>query len=99
MKPSSIHIVARITARPDKVVELRAVLETLLGPTRQEAGCLRYYLLRNQQNPTDFTFVEEWADAAAIDQHMQSTHIQKAFAQASGLLAARPDVQRYEWIG
>lgn len=99
MSQSSIHIVARITAKPDRVAELRAVLEALLTPTRQEAGCRRYILLQNQQEPTDFTFVEEWVDAAAIDSHMKSAHLQQAFAQAAGLLAAPPDVQRYTVIG
>jgi len=55
--------------------------------------------LQNQQDPTDFTFVEEWADDAAIDQHLRSAHLQRAFAQAAGLLAGQPDIQRYELIG
>ncbi|CDI01791.1 putative Antibiotic biosynthesis monooxygenase [Candidatus Competibacter denitrificans Run_A_D11] len=99
MNQTSVHIVARVTAKPDRVAELRAVLETLLTPTRQEAGCRRYILLQNQQEPTGFTFVEEWVDAAAIDNHMKSAHLQQAFAQAAGLLAARPDIQRYDLIG
>ncbi|MBL8251492.1 MAG: antibiotic biosynthesis monooxygenase [Candidatus Competibacter sp.] len=99
MTRPTIHIVARITAKPDAVAALRAVLEALLAPTRQEAGCRRYVLLQNQREPTDFTFVEEWADADAIDQHMRSAHLQKALAQAAGLLATQPDIQRYELIG
>lgn len=99
MTPSTVHIVARITAKSDAVTQLRAVLEALLTPTRQEAGCHRYLLLQNQQDPTDFTFVEEWADDAAIDQHLRSAHLQRAFAQAAGLLAGQPDIQRYELIG
>ena len=99
MSQTSVHIVARVTAKPDCVAELRVVLETLLTPTRQEAGCRRYILLQNQQEPTDFTFVEEWADAAAINSHMKSAHLQQAFAQAAGLLAVPPDVQRSTLIG
>ena len=99
MSNSSIHLVARIVAKPDSVAALRTLLETLLAPTRQEAGCRRYILLQNQQEPTGFTFVEEWVDAAAIDNHMKSAHLQQAFAQAAGLLAARPDIQRYDLIG
>lgn len=99
MTQSTIHIVARITAKPEAVTELRSVLEALLTPTRQEAGCRRYQLLQNQQDPTDFTFVEEWADDSAIDQHLRSAHLQRAFAQAAGLLGAQPDIQRYTLIG
>ena len=99
MSNSSIHLVARIVAKPDSVAALRTLLETLLAPTRQEAGCRRYILLQNQQEPTDFTFVEEWADEAAINSHMKSAHLRQTFAQAAELLAVTPDVQRYKLIG
>ena len=99
MSDSAIHIVARLIAKPDAIAELRAVLETLLAPTRQEAGCRQYLLLQNREHPTDFTVVEQWADATAIDRHLQSAHVQQALAQAAALLAAPPDIQRYELIG
>lgn len=99
MSQSTIHIVARIVAKPDAVTRLQAALEALLEPTRQEAGCHRYMLLQNRQDPTDFTFVEEWASDDAIDAHMQTSHIRGAFAQAQGLLAAEPDIRRYELVG
>jgi quinol monooxygenase YgiN len=99
MTPSSIHIVARVTAKPDAVKALQTVLETLLTPTRQEPGCRRYVLMQNQENPTDFTFVEEWADEDAINSHMKSAHLKEAFTKAAGLLAAPPDIQRYTLIG
>lgn len=81
------------------MAQLRVVLEKLLEPTRQEAGCHRYTLFQNRQDPTDFTFVEEWGSAAAIDAHMQTSHIQAAFAQAQGLLAAEPDIRQYGVVG
>ena len=98
MSQSTIHVVARIVAKPEAVTQLQAVLAALLEPTRQEAGCHRYTLLQNRQDPTDFTFVEEWASGAAIDAHMQTSHIQGAFAQAQGLLAAEPDIRQYELV-
>lgn len=99
MSQSTLHIVARITAKPDKVNELQVVLAALLEPTRQEVGCQRYTLLQNRQDPADFTFVEEWASDDAIDAHMQTSHVQAALAQAQGLLAAEPDIRRYELVG
>jgi quinol monooxygenase YgiN len=99
MSQSTIHVVARITAKPDAVPRLQAVLAALLEPTRQESGCHRYTLLQNRQDPTDFTFVEEWAGVAAIDAHLQTSHIQAAFARVEGLLAAEPDIRQYEVVG
>lgn len=96
---STIHVIARITARPDTVADVRALLRDLLEPTRQEPGCLRYTLLHNPNDPTAFTFVEEWADAAALDAHFATAHVQTALAVAPPLLAAAPDIRQYTVIG
>ncbi len=95
----TVHVVARITARPDTVTELRALLLTLLEPTRRESGCLRYILLHHSADSTDFTFVEEWANAAALEAHLAAPQVQTALAQAPPLLAATPDIRRYTGIG
>ena len=91
----TIHIVARFIARPECVGELRTLLLGLLAPTRREAGCLRYELLANTADPTDFTFVEEWADDAAINAHLETAHLKAAVVQSQPLLAAALDVRRY----
>lgn len=59
MTNQTIHVVACFIALPNKVEELKAVLLELIEPTRQEVGAIKYELLQNQYDPTDFTFVEE----------------------------------------
>lgn len=78
MPENTVRVVARVTARPDKVDDLRAVLSGLIEPTRKEPGCIHYELLQNNADPTDFTFVEEWESDAALDAHLASAHIQNA---------------------
>jgi quinol monooxygenase YgiN len=95
MSSPAVHVIARLTARFDTVARLQIILAGLLEPTRREAGCHRYTLLHNLADPTDFTFVEEWADAAALDAHLQTPHLQTALAQAVSLLATDPDIRRY----
>jgi quinol monooxygenase YgiN len=94
----TVRVVARIVALPDKVEELKAVLRELIEPTRQEAGCLQYELLQNPSDPTDFTFVETWKSDEDLDIHLASVHIQRAFEQVEGLLAALPDIRRYRLV-
>lgn len=91
----TVHIVARFIARPECVDQLRTLLLGLLAPTRRETGCLRYDLLHNTAEPTDFTFVEEWADEATLAAHLQTAHLQAAVAQSQALLAAPLEVRRY----
>ncbi|HPF60302.1 MAG TPA: putative quinol monooxygenase [Candidatus Competibacteraceae bacterium] len=95
----SVHVVARLTARPETVAALHTLLLSLLEPTRHESGCLRYELLQNAADPADFTFIEEWADEAALDAHFTTPHLQAVLAQAPSLLAVEPDIRRYAMIG
>ncbi len=91
----SIRIIARFTARPDSIDALRTLLLGMLEPTRKEAGCVSYELLNNSADPTDFTFVEEWASQAAIDAHMKTPHLQAVVADSAPLLASPLDVRFY----
>lgn len=91
----SIRIIARFTARPDSIDALRTLLLGMLEPTRKEVGCVSYELLNNSADPTDFTFVEEWASQAAIDAHMKTPHLQAVVADSAPLLASPLDVRFY----
>ena len=95
MTNQTIRVVARVIALPDKVEALKAVLLELIEPTRQETGVITYELLQNQQDPTDFTFVEEWTSNEALNIHLDSPHLQTAAAKLEGLVAAAPDIRRY----
>jgi quinol monooxygenase YgiN len=95
----SLRVIATLTALPGKEEELRETLAALLQPTREEDGCLGYELLENKEDPTEFRFVEEWTDDAALDEHFGTPHIQAAIAAFEGLLAADLDVRKYRLVG
>ena len=98
MTTKTIRVVARLTARPDRVDETLEALTALIAPTRAEDGCILYELSHNNDDPTDFTFVEEWTTDAALDAHLESDHIRKLQSQADDLLSAPPDVRRYTLV-
>ena len=91
----ALTVVAHLIAKPDKIEETRAALQTLIDPTRAEEGCIKYELLQNNADPTDFTFVEEWSDDKALDEHLQTDHIKHLVLRADELLASPPDIRRY----
>ena len=93
-----LRVVAHLTSKPETVAETREALEGFIDPTRAEAGCIYYELMQNNDDPTDFTFVEEWTTDAALDAHLQSDHIRKLQSQADDLLSAPPDVRRYTLV-
>lgn len=98
MSNQSIRVVARVVALPKQVEALKAVLLQLVEPTRQESGCIKYELLQNQSDPTDFTFVEEWTSNDTLDTHLVSAHIEAAETKLAGLVASEPDIRRYNLL-
>ena len=94
----SLRVVARIIAKPSKVEDVRAILLGLVAPTRAEDGCVVYELLQNRADPTDFTFVEEWASDTAFERHHTTDHIRAAFPKLEALVAAAPDIRTYSLI-
>ena len=99
MASNSLRVIARLKARPNKVGELRSLLIGLLAPTRKEPGCASYEMLENREDPTEFTFVEEWRDEAALQAHFGTDHIRHALKMFPDLLVEELDVRRYGLVG
>ena len=98
MTDTSLRVVARAVARPDKIDELRSTLLALIEPTRQEPGCIRYEMLQNNSDPTDFTFVEEWESDAALNAHLETDHFKEVAAKLPDLIVGQPDIRRYSVV-
>ncbi len=94
----TLHVVAHIRARKETQEELRKVLEGLIAPTRKESGCLRYELFRNNLDPQDLTFIEQWEGDAALDAQLRSPHFLSAQAAFPRLVDGSPIVGRYTLI-
>jgi quinol monooxygenase YgiN len=99
MLDSPLRVVARIKAKSDKIEEVRDLLRSLIDPTCKEEGCLSYELLHNRKDPTDFTFVEEWENEAALDNHARSDHILAIGAKLREAVAEAPDIRTYTVVG
>jgi quinol monooxygenase YgiN len=56
-------------------------------------------LLQNNEDPAQFTFVEEWESDAALEAHLKTPHLAAAFLKMPALLAAPPDIRRYSLVG
>ena len=95
MEHEAIRVIARVTARPDKVEEVKALLQDLVTPTRAEKGCVSYEVCQSNTAPAEFVCIEGWASASDIEAHMRSPHVQAAFARAQSLLAAPPQISDY----
>ena len=75
---------------------MRELLRAIVEPTRGERGCLKYELFQARDTPTAFVFVEEWESDALLDAHLGGPTIQGALPRLMPLLAAPPDIVRYQ---
>ena len=98
VEASALRVVARIRARPETVDEVRALLCSLVGPTRKEYGCISYDLLQNREDQTDFTFVEEWESEAAFESHAASDHIKAIGPKLKSVVAEAPEIRTYSVV-
>ena len=89
---SELNVVATISANPGSEDVVRDALQTLVGPTRAEEGCLAYDLFESQSAPGTFVTIEKWTGQEALDGHMASPHIAAAFAATGDALAAAPAI-------
>jgi quinol monooxygenase YgiN len=95
MPANPVRVVARIKAKPDKIVEVRQLLWSLIEPTRKEPGCVSYDLLQNREDPTDFTFIEEFESDAAFASHAASDHIKAIGPKLQPVVVEAPDIRTY----
>ena len=93
-----IHVVARHFARPETVDQVRHVLLGLVKPSRAEPGCLKYELLQNADDPTDFTFVETFASDDALAVHAAAPYIAGLAAKMKDLIARPAEVTKFRLI-
>lgn len=75
MKPIPLTVIAKLIAKPGKESELRKALQGLVGPTRQEAGCIKYDLHESNEKPGLFIFYETWIGTEALADHFKTPHI------------------------
>jgi quinol monooxygenase YgiN len=85
----SLHIVAVITAKEDKVEVLHEQLHKLVAETLTEPACLQYELHQDVNSKNIFIMLEEWKSEDGIQIHSQSKHFLE-FLKNSEALFLKP---------
>ena len=91
-------LLVSLTAKPGKG---QALIEAYRGAARKslaEPGCKQYALVRDAENPLQFTLIERWQGASALNAHMGQPYT-KAFVGAFGELVEKSGVRILKPIG
>jgi quinol monooxygenase YgiN len=87
-----IHVMARITVKPESAAAAFELLTALVNATRKEAGCIGYELFQQVDAPHVYRTVEQWLDKVAVDAHMASPHVAAAIATGGPMFAMAPEI-------
>ncbi|MBF0564587.1 MAG: antibiotic biosynthesis monooxygenase [Nitrospirae bacterium] len=75
MEKDKVAIVAYVVAKAGLEDEVKEELLALVGPTRNEEGCLQYELHQDGESKGRFMFYEIWRNEEAINEHFQTPHV------------------------
>ncbi|ESQ12072.1 MAG TPA: antibiotic biosynthesis monooxygenase [Chromatiaceae bacterium] len=81
---TTLTIIANIVAKADRIDLVKAQLEKLIPITRAEAGCLKYDLHQDNDDPAHFLFYETWASRALWQTHIDAQHLKEYLAATEG---------------
>jgi quinol monooxygenase YgiN len=65
-----INVIAEIKAKAGSEDAVRAILTSLVAPSRKESGCKQYFLHEDKKHPGSFFTYEEWGSEAALEEHL-----------------------------
>lgn len=85
-----IVVVATMTAKPESVEAVRKACTDAIEEVHGEPGCELYSL---HETDRTFVFVEQWADADALQAHSRAPSVATLFGAIGEHLDGAPDVK------
>lgn len=95
---TQVVCVAEFRAFEGKGEELVAALHSLMKPTHEEPGCLRYELNQRADDSRWITFIEKWKDQDTFDRHCAMPYIKDYFDNVRPKLVEQFEVKLYQEI-
>ena len=88
---NSLHIVAKITPKPEYFERGLAAIKPIIQPTRAEPGCFRFDVFADEHNG-QYVLVEHFRNQAALDNHYAQPYTRQVFTLYDEILAKAPDI-------
>ncbi|MDQ3738495.1 MAG: antibiotic biosynthesis monooxygenase [Actinomycetota bacterium] len=89
---SQVGVIARIPVQPGKRHEVVAAMDILIDSANGEVGTQFYVLHEDQKDPDVLWVYELYADADALDTHMNADAMKSFIGAAGGLMAGRAEL-------
>ena len=90
-----ITIIAKFSVLPGKTEQFIKAAIDVTRETRKERGCLSYKILQSEKNEGSFTFVEEWLNYTAIEQHNGAKHFKRFLSEIEPITDGDIQIDRF----
>lgn len=94
-----LFIFGRFQARPGDERAVEEALRDVVGPSREEAGCLSIQAFRSTRDRRLFYIHSRWVDEAAFDHHATLPHTVRFIERVQALIDHPLDVTRARPVG
>lgn len=84
--------------KPEKADAFEALFRAYVEPSRAEAGCIEYHMLRDAQDPTLFIFYEVWKSHADFELHVALPHMRRFHDERMDYLRRDFEVREIEML-
>lgn len=91
-------VFVRLHAREGEEKAVEEALREVMGPSREEPGCLDFHLFRSLRDPRLFYIHSRWVDDAAFQAHAVLPHTERFLKKVDALLDQAREVARTEMI-
>jgi quinol monooxygenase YgiN len=93
--PGAVYVVSHVDVGPPSRDKIVGAFNALAGPTRKDAGNLRFDVLQQTNRSNHFTVVEAWRDQASDDAHELAAHTKQFRDALAPLTGALYDQRSY----
>jgi quinol monooxygenase YgiN len=90
-KPFAITVEFKVKAGKEK--EFEAAFAPALKATRQEPGCVAYFLNRDTEHPDVYVMYEQFKSVDAVAEHLKAKHTQTLLATVGPLTDGEPKIK------
>lgn len=91
-----VKVVAKCTVKLEEISKFKECSERLLSDTQKEKGNISYNLFQDVNNENILTFLEEWTNTEALNNHMKTSHFKEVISQLSKLVKKDMEVNIYK---
>ena len=86
-------LIVRIKVKEGAGKQFEAAFAKAIPATRKEKGNLAYELNRDTQDPSRYLVYERWKDLAALEAHLNTSHIKALLEELSKVADGPPESQ------